>query len=254
MRLLRFGWAGRVGYGRLEGQNVRPLAGCPWDGLGAAGPPLPLAAVELLAPAAPSKIIAVGRNYEAHARERGAAVPEEPMLFSKAVSAIIGPGRSIRLPDWVGRVDYEAELAVVIGRPTRRISPAKAGEAILGLTCLNDVSARELQRRDGQFTRGKGLDTFCPLGPWIQTGLDPADLLLRAELNGRVVQEERTSRMIFPVPELIAYISRTMTLQPGDVIATGTPAGVGPLEAGDIIAVEIEGVGRLVNPVAAEET
>jgi len=253
MKLIRFSRNGRPCYGRLEGQNVRPLAGCPWDGLGAAGPALPLTAVELLAPVAPSKIVAVGRNYRAHVEERGAVVPEEPMLFSKAISSIIGPGESISLPGWVGRVDYEAELAVVIGRPTRRVSPAGAKEAILGLTCLNDVSARELQRRDIQFHRGKGFDTFCPLGPWIQTGLDPDDLAIRAELNGRLVQDARTSQMLFPVAELIAFISRTMTLLPGDVIATGTPAGVGPLKAGDIIAVEVEGVGRLVNPVAAEE-
>ncbi|MBW1713200.1 MAG: fumarylacetoacetate hydrolase family protein [Deltaproteobacteria bacterium] len=253
MRLVRFDHNGRVSYGRLEGDGVRPLAGPPWQGLEALGPALPLAAVRLLAPVLPSKIIAVGLNYRDHARESGMKPPDEPLIFSKAVSALIGPGQPVRLPGWAGRVDYEAELAVVIGRKAKNLPQDRAAEAILGLTCLNDVTARQLQRQDGQFTRAKGFDTFCPLGPWIETDLDSTDLAVRAELNGRLVQEGRTRDMIFSVEALISHITRVMTLHPGDVIATGTPAGVGPLSAGDEIVVEVENVGHLANPVTADE-
>ncbi len=250
MRFIRFRMGGIVSWGRLEGDNVRPLAGPPCRGIEAAGGPLPLEAVSLLAPVEPSKIIAVGRNYAAHAQEHGFEVPQEPLLFSKVVSSIIAPGQTILIPEWVGRVDYEGELAVIIGRTTKGVSREEALDCIFGYTCLNDVSARVLQRSDGQYTRGKGLDTFCPVGPWIETGLNPADLAIRTELNSKLVQDGRTSQLIFPVDELIAYISRVMTLLPGDVIATGTPAGVGPLSHGDLVEVDIEGIGRLSNPVA----
>ncbi len=239
-------------WGRIEGESVRPLFGPPWEGLNAAGSALPLDAVDLLAPTTPGKIIAVGLNYKDHAAEVNKELPAEPMLFSKAVSSVIGPGEPIVLPQDVGRIDYEAELAVVIGRPARYVRPEAAAEVILGYTCLNDVSARRFQETDIQYTRAKGFDTFCPLGPWIVTGLDPNDLAVRAELNGRLVQDSRTSEMVFSVAELVAFISRVMTLYPGDVIATGTPPGVGPLSPGDVIVVEIEGIGRLVNPVIAE--
>ena len=256
MRLVRFslGPSGPIRYGRLEGETVRPLAGPFWEGLAATGSGLPLGSVRLEPPVTPSKIIALGRNYLDHAKERNMPAPEEPLLFSKTVSSVIGPGETIRIPAWVGRTDHEAELGVVIGRRCKGLTREEAGEAVLGVTCLNDVSARELQKHDGQFTRGKGLDTFCPLGPWIETGLDYRDLFVRAELNGRLVQDGRTSRMIHPVDKIIEYISRVMTLFPGDVIATGTPAGVGPLAHGDEIVVEIEGVGRLINRVAVVES
>ena len=253
MRLVRFESGKGAAFGRMEGESIRPLAGPPWLGLEAVGPALPAERVKLLAPVQPSKIIAVGLNYKDHAAEAGMEIPAEPMLFSKAVSSIIGPGQTILLPDWAGRIDYEAELGVVIGRPAKKIPVEQAMDYVLGLTCLNDVTARQLQAQDVQFTRGKGFDTFCPLGPWIETDLDPSDLPVRAELNHRLVQDGRTNQMIFTLPEIIAHISQAMTLYPGDVIATGTPVGIGPLADGDVIVVEVGGVGRLENPVAAVE-
>lgn len=254
MRFVRYCIGNTTSWGRLEGDSIRPLAGPPIENVQAAGPPVPLSTVTLLAPVKPSKIIAVGRNYAAHAEEHGFEVPKEPLLFSKVISSIIGPEETIVIPDWVGRVDYEGELAVVMGRQTKGVSREEALDYVFGYTCLNDVSARVLQRSDGQYTRGKGLDTFCPVGPWIETDLDPADVALRTELNTKLVQDARTSSMIFPVDELISFISRVITLFPGDVIATGTPAGVGPLSQGDTIKVDIEGIGRLSNPVAVEES
>ena len=253
MRIVRYRLGDTVSYGRLEGGSVRPLAGSPFKSIEAAGPPLPLEAVKLLAPVEPSKIIAVGRNYAAHAQEHGFEVPKEPLLFSKPSTALIGPSETILIPEWVGRVDYEGELAVVMGCKTKGASREEALGCVFGYTCLNDVSARVLQRGDGQYFRGKGLDTFCPVGPWIKTGLNPADLAVRTELNSKLVQDGRTSQMIFPVDELIAFISRVMTLMPGDVIATGTPAGVGPLDQGDLVEVDIQGIGRLSNPVAVKK-
>lgn len=201
---------------------------------------------------APSKIICVGRNYRAHAAELGNDTPAEPLLFFKPPSSLIGPGAAIRRPDWVGRVDYEGELAAVIGRPGRRIDQSRALEHVLGYTCLNDVTARALQKSDKQWTRAKGFDTFCPIGPRIVCGIDPSDLAIETRLDGDIVQSGRTSQMVFSIPEIIAYVSRVMTLEPGDLIATGTPAGVGPLSVGSRVAVEIEGVGVLENPVESD--
>ncbi|HFD39875.1 MAG TPA: FAA hydrolase family protein, partial [Anaerolineae bacterium] len=181
-------------------------------------------------------------------------VPDEPLLFLKPPSAVIGPGEAIVYPQHLSRrVEHEAELAVVIGRRARRVPPAEAPAYILGYTCANDVTARDLQRRDGQWTRGKGFDTFCPLGPWIVPGLDPGDLAIRCLVNGQVRQQGRTSQMIFAIADLIAYISAVMTLEPGDVILTGTPSGVGLLQPGDQVTVEIEGIGSLTNPVRRPE-
>jgi 2-keto-4-pentenoate hydratase/2-oxohepta-3-ene-1,7-dioic acid hydratase in catechol pathway len=206
--------------------------------------------VELLAPCEPSKIIAVGRNYAAHAAEHDAQVPTEPLLFLKPPSAVIGPGAAILYPEHLScRVEHEAELAVVIGCQACRVAVEQAHTVVLGYTCANDVTARDLQRRDGQWTRGKGFDTFCPLGPWIVTGLDIADLAISCRVNGVLRQAGQTGSMIFPVTELIAYISAVMTLEAGDVILTGTPAGVGPLLPGDRVTVEIEGIGTLENEV-----
>lgn len=212
-------------------------------------PAMPLAEATLLPPVQPGKIVCIGRNYAAHAAEHHAEVPAEPMIFLKPPSALIGHGAAIELPQNAGRVDHEAELAVIIGQRARDVSAEDALDMVLGYTCANDVSAREYQRKDGQWGRAKGFDTFCPLGPWINTDLDPADLAIRASVNGDTKQDSRTSQMVFNVPALIAFISGIMTLEPGDVILTGTPAGVSPLVSGDTVRVEIEGIGALENLV-----
>lgn len=220
---------------------------------GAAMPPgaaiMPLADAELLPPVRPGKIVCVGRNYAAHAAEHNAPVPQEPMIFLKAPSALLPPGAAIEVPAGIGRVDHEVELAIVIGKRARDVSKTDALDYVLGYTCANDVSARDLQNKDGQWGRAKGFDTFCPLGPWIVTDLDPADLAVRAWVNGELKQDSRTSFMLFNVPTLIAFISHVMTLEPGDIILTGTPAGVSPLQPGDTVRVEVEGIGALENPV-----
>jgi len=216
------------------------------------GPALDLPeAPRLLPPVRPSKIVCVGRNYAAHAAEHHAEVPAEPMLFFKPPSALIGSGAPIQLPPGAGRVEHEAELAVVIGRAARRVPREEALGVVLGYTCANDVSARDYQQKDGQWGRAKGFDTFCPLGPWIVSGLDPSARAIRCLVNGEVRQASHTGDMVFDVPALIAFISQIMTLQPGDVILTGTPSGVSPLYPGDVVRVEIEGIGALENPVEA---
>lgn len=197
----------------------------------------------------PSKIVCVGRNYAEHARELGNAVPERPLLFFKPPSAIIGPGEPIVLPAASSQVEHEAEIGVVIGRRLRRASAGEAEEAIGGFTCVNDVTARDLQKTDGQWARAKGFDSFCPVGPAVVAGLDWGALEVIGRVNGQERQRGRTTEMIFSIPQLLAYISAIMTLEPGDLIATGTPAGVGRLAAGDIVEVEIPGVGILSNPV-----
>jgi 2-keto-4-pentenoate hydratase/2-oxohepta-3-ene-1,7-dioic acid hydratase in catechol pathway len=212
--------------------------------------PVSLEGVRLLAPVMPSKIVCVGRNYREHAAELGNPMPEEPLLFMKAPSALLASGDFIELPPASQRIEHEGELAVVIGRRARRLSDSDDPLSyVLGYTCLNDVTARDLQRRDVQFTRGKSFDTFCPVGPHVATGLDPLDLKVETRVNGETRQSGRTSQMAFPVPHLVRYISHCMTLEPGDLIATGTPAGVGPLSEGDVVEVEVEGVGVLRNPV-----
>lgn len=235
----------------VEGELIYTLLGDLSEGnlaLEKGEPVTRLSDAHILPPAVPSKIVCVGRNYSEHAAELGNQMPTEPLLFLKPPSAIIGHGETIRLPEISERVEHEGELAVVIGRRASNISDDEDPLAyVLGYTCLNDVTARDLQRKDVQFTRGKSFDTFCPLGPFIVTGLDPLDLKVETRVNGEVRQSGRTRDMAFPVPFLVRYISRIMTLQPGDVIATGTPAGVGPLRAGDEIEVEVEGVGTLRN-------
>jgi len=216
-----------------------------------AGITLPLAEVRLLAPLQPGKIIGIGRNYAAHARELGNAPPdEEPMIFLKPPSAVISTGDTILLPEASKRVDHEAELGVIIGRTVRHL-PAEEDPLryVLGYSCVNDVTARDLQKKDVQFTRGKGFDTFCPFGPIIETELDPTNVMVAARVNGELRQQGRTSDMIFPVSRLIRFLAGIMTLMPGDLIATGTPSGVGPLVSGDVVEVEVEGVGVLSNPV-----
>jgi 2-keto-4-pentenoate hydratase/2-oxohepta-3-ene-1,7-dioic acid hydratase in catechol pathway len=208
-----------------------------------------LSSVKLVAPVLPGKIIAVGRNYADHAREQNAAVPEYPLLFLKAPSAVIGLGDTILMPPQSERVDYEAELAVVIGRKGRWITTESALDYVFGYTIANDVTARDLQNKDGQWTRSKSFDTFCPIGPWIETDLDSSDVLIYCRVNGQVRQMSSTREMLFSVPQLIVFISSVMTLNPGDVILTGTPAGIGALAAGDVVEVEIDGIGKLKNPV-----
>lgn len=201
---------------------------------------------------APSKIIGVGTNYRAHAAEMGKPVPDEPIIFLKPPSAMAPTGGTVVRPSGYQQVHFEGELVVVIGAPARRVEPARAMEVVLGLTCGNDVTVRDLQKKDGQWTRAKGFDGFFPLGPRIVGGLDPRDLRLVSRVNGTVRQDSRTSDMIFPVPDLIAFISRVMTLLPGDLITTGTPQGVGNLEVGDLVEVDIEGIGVLSTTVAGE--
>ncbi|HXE58549.1 MAG TPA: fumarylacetoacetate hydrolase family protein [Gemmatimonadales bacterium] len=201
---------------------------------------------------APSKIIAVGRNYAAHARELGNEVPAQPMLFLKPPSSLVGPGEPIVLPAVSGRVEFEAEIGVVIGRRLRNVSLEEAERGIRGFVCVNDVTARDLQKVDGQWGRAKGFDTFCPAGPSVVDGLDWRRLEVIGRVNGAVRQRAPASDMVFPIPELVRYIAGIMTLEPGDLIATGTPAGTGPLAPGDVVEVEIPGVGVLRNPVVAE--
>lgn len=257
MKICRFMYERAATYGVLEGSLVRKAPNtAPWaDALGQASWPfeaqeIPLAALELLAPVAPSKVVCVGRNYREHAAELGNPMPSEPLLFLKAPSSIIGHDEAIELPPESEQVEHEGELGVVIGRKARRLrADDDPLQYVMGYTCLNDVTARDLQRRDVQFTRGKSFDTFCPVGPFIETDLDPSDLEVTTSVNGETKQRGRTSQMAFPVTMLIRYISHIMTLNPGDLIATGTPAGVSRLAAGDTVEVSIEGIGTLRNRV-----
>ncbi len=203
-------------------------------------------------PCLPSKVVCVGLNYSDHAEEFGKPIPEEPCLFMKPSTSVIGPEGTIVYPSGAGRVDYEAELGVVVGREARNVPQQEASQYILGYCCLNDVTARQLQRKDGQWTRAKSFDTFCPIGPCISTGIAPGDLSIKLRLNGELKQSSKTSKLIFHVNELVSFISSVMTLLPGDIIATGTPSGVGPMEPGDVVEVEIEGIGILRNKVIPE--
>lgn len=212
----------------------------------------PFSQAKLLLPCLPSKIVAVGLNYSDHARELNMPVPEEPILFIKPSTSAIGPGEKIVYPKMCAQLDYEAEVAVVIKKICRQIAPEQASEYILGFTCFNDITARDLQKKDGQWTRAKSFDTFSPLGPFIVTGLNPADLMIELRLNGQVKQSSSTKNLIFPIPQLVSFISRVMTLLPGDVITTGTPPGVGPMNIGDTVEVVITGIGTLKNTVVGE--
>jgi 2-keto-4-pentenoate hydratase/2-oxohepta-3-ene-1,7-dioic acid hydratase in catechol pathway len=272
VRIARFAKGGEVAYGvvgeaqadgagaarpepRAGGLSViAELRGHPFSpgkgGVQFTGATFPLDDVRLLAPVLPSKVVAVGRNYADHAREMGSEPSAEPVLFLKPSTAVVGHGDPIAYPvKLTQRVDYEGELAVIIGRLCREVPAAQAAEVIFGYTCANDVTARDLQARDGQWTRAKGFDTFCPLGPWIETDADPADLGLTTVVNGEVRQQARTSQLLYDVPALVEYVSTVMTLLPGDVLLTGTPAGVGPLEDGDEVSVTIENIGSLRNTV-----
>jgi 2-keto-4-pentenoate hydratase/2-oxohepta-3-ene-1,7-dioic acid hydratase in catechol pathway len=267
VRIARFAAGDEVSYGVVGAATgagaagelvIAALAGHPFgtgpDAIRLSGVSHRLGDVRLLAPVLPSKVIAIGQNYAEHAREMGGEPPAEPVLFLKPSTAVCGPGDPIRYPvGLTGRVDYEGELAVVIGRLCREVPAGQAGDVIFGYTCANDVTARDLQARDGQWARAKGFDTFCPLGPWIETGADPADLELVTTVNGEVRQRARTSRLLHGVAALVAFASNVMTLLPGDVLLTGTPAGVGPLAEGDEVSVTIESIGTLANPVVRRD-
>ncbi len=256
MRIARFKVDQNVSFGEVvvsgDEVTVRALAGHPFEPPRYTGREFPITAVKLLAPVLPSKVVAIGKNYADHAAEVGGDVPVEPLIFLKPSTAVIGPGAAIELPPRSDRVDHEAELAVVIGKLCRDVPIDKVAEVILGYTCANDVTARDLQFEDGQWTRAKGFDTFCPLGPWIETGLrltgdNPDSLEVTCEVNGEVRQAGATGDMVFPVDRIVSHVSSVMTLLPGDVILTGTPGGIGPIVEGDVVSITISGIGTLVN-------
>jgi 2-keto-4-pentenoate hydratase/2-oxohepta-3-ene-1,7-dioic acid hydratase in catechol pathway len=264
VRIARFVHPGGAAFGVVEGGSqggadvplealtVAEIEGHPFGTIQFTGQRWALPDVRLLSPILPSKVVGVGRNYAAHAAELGNEVPSAPLLFLKPSTSVIGPADAIRLPVDSHQVEHEAELAVVIGASGARDVPAeRALDAVLGYTCGNDVTARDQQKADVQFTRAKGYDSFCPLGPWIETDLDPADLGVRCEVDGQLRQDGRTRDFIFDVAKVISYVSHIMTLLPGDVILTGTPAGVGPITAGQKVSISVEGVGTLTNPVVS---
>lgn len=256
MKIVRFKFESSTQYGVLEGTTVSEVKG---DIFGPGekcapytftGREFPLEAVKLLAPCRPTKIVAVGLNYRSHAQEVRMELPDDPLLFLKPSTAVIGPDEHIIFPSMSRRIDYEAELAVVIGTEAKDVPEEEAKDSILGYTCFNDVTARDLQRRDKQFTRSKSFDTFAPMGPWIETELDPDHVKVESYLEGKLKQSGSTADLLFSVFHLVAFISRVMSLLPGDVIATGTPAGIGPMQAGETIEVVIEGIGTLRNYVS----
>ncbi len=257
MKVGRFKHGEKTIYGLIKGKEIIPVKEHRiselMESITPEGDPISFKEVKFLSPTRPTKIVAVGLNYKAHAEEMGKPLPEEPLLFMKPSTAVISNKMRIVKPKMSQRVDYEGELAIVIGRKCRKVTPEEAPDYILGYSCFNDVTARDLQQKDVQYTRAKSFDTFAPYGPWINTGIDPVGLKIITRVNGEVKQEGNTEDMIFSPFELVSFISQIMTLLPGDVIATGTPPGVGPLQAGDRVEVEIEGIGTLINYVVDEE-
>ena len=257
MRIARFSVGDQVAFGVIEGDagsddaTVTVMTAHPFAPLELTEVRLPLRDVKLLAPVLPSKVVAIGKNYADHAREMGGEAPDTPVLFLKPFTAVVGTGTPVVLPPQSAEVHHEAELAVVIGRLCKDVPLARAHEVVLGYTCADDVTARDLQRADGQWARAKGFDTFCPLGPWVETELDPADLRITCRVGTQLRQDGRTSDLLHDVASLVAFVSASMTLLPGDVILTGTPAGVGPIVDGDTVEVTVEGIGTLSNPVVA---
>lgn len=249
MRIVRFQAGGEARYGVVEDDIVREIAGDVFGRLRPTRKKHLLKRIRFLPPTAPTKIVGVGLNYRDHAAEMGFEPRDEPVIFLKPGTAALPHRGKILYPKVSNRLDYEAEMAIVIGRYARDISAKNARRVILGYTCFNDVTARDLQRKDGQWTRGKSFDTFAPVGPWVETKLDPHNAPVRAYLNGELKQTSNTANMIFDVPYMVSFITTVMPLFPGDVIATGTPAGVGPMKPGDTIEIEIEGIGRLQNTV-----
>ncbi len=250
-RFVKFETTDGVNWGKLAEEGIMKISGNPAYGWEPENVYFEHANIKLLAPVEPSKIVLVGLNYREHVKESQSAkeVPEEPVIALKPPSALIGPGEKIIRPGFSDRVDYEAELGVIIAKECRNVAAVEAEDYIFGFTCVNDVTARDLQKKDVQWTRGKGFDTFCPVGPWIVAKLNYQDVLVESYLNGELRQSARTSDQIFPITQLIAFISKVMTLYPGDLISTGTPSGVGPMQTGDRIEIRIEGVGSLVNDV-----
>jgi 2-keto-4-pentenoate hydratase/2-oxohepta-3-ene-1,7-dioic acid hydratase in catechol pathway len=255
MRIVRFSAGKEIKYGVLNNNTIRVLGEDPFSGFGNnsgyqfEGPSFQLENVKLLAPCSPSKIVCLGVNYRAHAKEMSSTPPPNPLIFIKPSTAVVGPEDPIILPSKYHRVDYEGELAVVIGRKAKLVSPEDSHRYILGYTCFNDVTERQFQKDDVQWTRAKGFDTFAPLGPWIETEIEADDLQLETYLNGELRQKVRTSELIFGIPAVVSFISGVMTLLPGDVIATGTPSGIAPMKAGDVVEVKIEKIGTLRNTV-----
>ncbi len=251
MKYVRAGYEGRTIHGFIQGDEIEVFC-CDAVAHPEAKPTgerIKLSEVRLLAPCAPTKVVAVGINYRDHAGEMGHDLPEEPVIFLKPSTSVIGPDDVIVRPAQSSRVDYEAELALVIGRECRNVSAADARQYIFGYTCCNDVTARDLQKKDGQWTRAKGFDTFCPLGPWIETELDAGNVSVESRLNDKVMQHSGTSLLINSIPRLVEFASRVMTLLPGDVITTGTPSGIGPMQSGDTVEIEVGGIGILRNTV-----
>jgi 2-keto-4-pentenoate hydratase/2-oxohepta-3-ene-1,7-dioic acid hydratase in catechol pathway len=242
---------GEKGWYALDGDRARRFDGSPFEGARLGSIEISWSPADLRAPVKPPKIICVGRNYAAHAKELGNDVPTEPLIFLKAPSSVVGPGGAIVLPKESERVEHEAELAVVIGRRVKRVAREDALSAVFGYTCACDVTARDLQKKDGQWSRAKGFDTFCPVGPWIETELDPKDVQVTLTVDGEKRQDGRTSQMIFDIASLLSFVSAAMTLEPGDLLLTGTPAGVGPLAAGNHVVVGVEGIGELAVGVVA---
>jgi 2-keto-4-pentenoate hydratase/2-oxohepta-3-ene-1,7-dioic acid hydratase in catechol pathway len=253
MKIVRYRDGDRVKWGIVEEEMVREMDGDPFGHFHLSAKAKRIEEVRLLSPCLPSKIVALGVNYRDHAEEMKTALPKEPLLFLKPSTSVIGPGEGIVYPKMSKRVDYEAELGAVIQKVAKAVPEERAAEYILGYTCLNDVTARDLQPQDGQWTRAKGFDTFAPIGPWIVTDLNPDHLEISSYLNGERRQHSNTKNLIFGPHQLVSFISHVMTLLPGDVIATGTPSGIGPMAIGDKIDVVIEGIGTLSNRVIAEE-
>lgn len=252
-RLIRFDEAGRARYGLLDDANqIEALSDAPWLGGTPVGERLPLHAVKLLAPCEPTKVVCIGRNYAAHAKELGNEVPAEPLIFIKPASSVIGPGEPIVLPKISSNVQHEAELALVIGKRAKNVPADRAAEYVAGFTCVDDVTARDIQRAENHFTRSKSFDTFCPIGPWIVAGFPEAPRAVRCRVSGETRQDGHTADLIHGAASLVAFVSRMMTLMPGDVISTGTPAGVSAIKAGDTVEIDIEGIGVLSNPVVDE--
>ncbi len=254
MRYIRFFHNEKAQWGILQNDElIQPLTAAPYNQGVPSGPQMPLQAVRLLAPCEPGKIVAIGQNYREHIRELGHSIPETPIIFIKPSTCVNDPDSPIIMPpqSLSQRIDYEGELALVIGRKARHVSAEDAGKYILGYTCLNDVTARDLQKKDTQWTRAKGFDSFAPIGPVLTDEVDPSDLMIRTRLNGKIVQQSSTSDQIWPVNELIAFITEVMTLLPGDVVTTGTPSGVGPMQAGDLVEISIDGIGCLRNRAQA---
>lgn len=240
-------------WGILEDERVYPLAQAPYAGIEIQGAARPLESIKLVAPATPSKLVCVGRNYAEHAAELGNEVPPEPLIFLKPPTTVIGPDAPVVYPAISQRVDHEGELALVIGTRCRNLAEEDVARVIYGYTVANDVTARDLQRADGQWTRGKGFDTFAPVGPWIDTDFDPTNKAVRCLVNDEVRQDGNTALLIYSIARVLAHVTRFMTLEPGDLILTGTPAGVGAVQPGDVMTVEVEGLGTLRNPVIDED-